>query len=305
MQQLDIKLFGGFEFVITGQAAVHLPSHGAQELFAFLLLHRRILPRDVIMTALWGEEAPDQCRKHLRQALWKLHECARSFLGMKDEMPLLVSGADTLQLNPQVNLLVDVAEFEDASMELRAPRRDPIPSHILQRVRKAVTLYRGDLLEGWYSDWCLAERERLQNIYLSMLDRLITESLQTNNRQGIEEYAARLFKIDPTYEQAHRALICLYLADGDRAGAMRQFKRCSQILQDELRVPPSDETLALAQTISDGQNAIPRMIAPQQQTRMNEAQEAVSSLKKLQAEAARLHTRIQRQLDELERAIGG
>ncbi len=34
-------------------------------------------------------------------------------------------------------------------------------------------LYRGDLLEGWYQEWCLFERERLQNAYMLMLDKLM------------------------------------------------------------------------------------------------------------------------------------
>ena len=35
------------------------------------------------------------------------------------------------------------------------------------------SVYRGDLLEGCYQDWCLFERERLQNAYLAMLDKLM------------------------------------------------------------------------------------------------------------------------------------
>jgi len=42
-----------------------------------------------------------------------------------------------------------------------------------QFLRAAVSLYSGDLLEGWFQDWCLYHRERLQSIYLTMLDKLI------------------------------------------------------------------------------------------------------------------------------------
>jgi len=40
-------------------------------------------------------------------------------------------------------------------------------------LQEAVRLSYADLLEGWYQDWCLYERERLQNIYLLILDKLM------------------------------------------------------------------------------------------------------------------------------------
>jgi len=36
-----------------------------------------------------------------------------------------------------------------------------------------VNIYQGNLLEAWYQDWCLYERERLQKLFLAMLDMLM------------------------------------------------------------------------------------------------------------------------------------
>lgn len=305
MLQLDVRLFGEFEYFISGCPAGKIQSRRAQELFAYLLLNRhRALSRDVIMGALWLEGPAEQCRKHLRHSLWKLQECAKLILGLDTETPLLISSADTLRVNPQINMLVDVAEFEEASFGLRvapqtAPAGDPI-----SRLRKAVDLYRGDLLDGWYSEWCLVERERLQNVYLAMLDRLIAHCRHADDRPGVHDFANRMLRQDHAHERAHQALIWLELAEGNHAGAMRQFQRCREILKDELDVPPSDETLALAHRISSTPTSM--RTGPHAQTQLGAAnpQEVLRSLKKLQAAAIRLNTRIQRQLNELERAIG-
>jgi hypothetical protein len=36
-------------------------------------------------------------------------------------------------------------------------------------------LYRGDLIEAWYQDWCIYERDRLQLTFLAMLEKLTAD----------------------------------------------------------------------------------------------------------------------------------
>jgi DNA-binding SARP family transcriptional activator len=40
-------------------------------------------------------------------------------------------------------------------------------------LQEAVTLYRGNLLPSCYDDWSMLERERLQQKYIGVLERLI------------------------------------------------------------------------------------------------------------------------------------
>ncbi len=65
-----------------------------------------------------------------------------------------------------------VAEFDFAFAQTKGA-----VSHELdwtaRAVRPAVLLYKGDLLEGYYQGWCLLERERLQNMHLNTLDKLM------------------------------------------------------------------------------------------------------------------------------------
>src|SRR5438128_1039451 len=57
-------------------------------------------------------------------------------------------------------------------------------------------LYRGDLLEGWYSDWCLYERERLQHMYLAMLDKLMEYSESHQEYETGQTYGMRALRYD-------------------------------------------------------------------------------------------------------------
>jgi DNA-binding SARP family transcriptional activator len=116
-------------------------------------------------------------------------------------------------------------------------------------VHKAVELYEGDLLEGCYQDWCLHERERLQTIYLILLDKLM-DFCQAHRR--FEEswyYGNQILAYDQAREHTHRQLMQLFYEAGDRTGALRQYERCKAILEEELGVKPSKRTMALYQQI--------------------------------------------------------
>jgi DNA-binding SARP family transcriptional activator len=131
-------------------------------------------------------------------------------------------------------------------------RRRSLDSDQAALVRQAAQLYKGDLLEGWYQDWCWFERERFQNMYLTLLDKLASYCEAHSDYEAGLDYGTRILQYDRARERTHQQLIRLYMLSGDRASALRQFERCATALQDELGVEPSKYTLALhAQIQSD------------------------------------------------------
>jgi two-component SAPR family response regulator len=93
-----------------------------------------------------------------------------------------------------------------------------------------VALYHGDLLEDWFQDWCLYERERLQNIYLAALDKLMDYCEASRDYDAGLAYGTRILRHDLARERTHRRLMRLYYLAGDRTSALRQYDRCVQIL---------------------------------------------------------------------------
>ena len=115
----------------------------------------------------------------------------------------------------------------------------------LETVRTAVTLYTGDLLEGWYWEWCQDERQRLQTMYLILVDKLVSycESRQLYDMGII--YAGHILRLDRAHERTHRRLMRMHYLGGDRTAALRQYQRCRAALGDELGIRPSARTEAL------------------------------------------------------------
>jgi DNA-binding SARP family transcriptional activator len=154
----------------------------------------------------------------------------------------LQSGAD---------LWLDVAVFEEAFAPVRDIRGRDLGFEKARLLERAVELYQGDLLEGWYDDWCLYERERLQNMFLTMLDKLMGHCEVNQQYETSIVYGTRILSFDRAREHTHRALMHLHYLSGNRTGALRQYERCSAALEEELGVKPASSTRALYEQIKN------------------------------------------------------
>ena len=116
-------------------------------------------------------------------------------------------------------------------------------------LEQAVHVYRGDFLEGCYQDWCIFERERLQNIYLNVLDKLMDHCQSTGDYEAGLAYGAQMLRLDRARERTHRRMMQMYYLAGDRTAALRQYDRCAAALSQELGVKPSQRTEILCEQI--------------------------------------------------------
>jgi DNA-binding SARP family transcriptional activator len=144
---------------------------------------------------------------------------------------------------------LDVEEFEEqlaGVRELSGVRLTPSEAEAL---RQAIELYRGDVLEGVYEEWCVYERERLKRLFRYALERLMIYHEVQGQFDIAITYAQRLLSCDPLLEHVHRALMRYYYARGDRPAALQQYSACTELLNGELQVEPMAQTVALYEAI--------------------------------------------------------
>jgi DNA-binding SARP family transcriptional activator len=177
----------------------------------------------------------------LRKALWQL----QSFLHLYNVQNMLLIDGEWLQINPNFELWLDVDVFEQAIKETNGSRGRELDGRQAQIIQHTVDIYRGDLLEGWYQDWCLFERERLQHYYLAMIDKLMAYCEIHQQYETGHMYGDKILRYDRAREHTHRRLMRLYYLAGDRTAALRQYKKCVQALMEELGVEPSEDTRRL------------------------------------------------------------
>src|SRR6266542_4108291 len=112
-------------------------------------------------------------------------------------------------------------------------------------LRAAVALHRGDFLAGFslrdapeFEDWQLAEVEALRREQAGALQRLVEAYAVQGRWQAAIAGAERWLALDSLHEPAHRQLMRLYAWSGQRGAAMRQYRACVRVLDQELGVPP-------------------------------------------------------------------
>jgi len=118
-----------------------------------------------------------------------------------------------------------------------------------------VALYHGDFLAGLhvkdpgFEDWLTTERDRLRQVVVAALTRLLARQRDAAATEPAIETARRLVAIDPLQESVHRTLMRLYLEQGQRASALRQYHACAGVLRRELATEPEAATRALYREI--------------------------------------------------------
>jgi DNA-binding SARP family transcriptional activator len=220
----------------------------ALELLCYLLLHRERGHAREALAGLFWPEAPDSLsKKYLRQAIWRLGSALANGddPALAESSQLLVVHPDWIRVNSDTSWWLDVAVFEKAYDLHRDTPGEDLTDSQAQAVEAATVLYRGDLIETWYQDWCVYERDRLQLTYLAMLDQLMSYcEARRLYPKGIA-YGQCVLRYDSARESAHRHLMRLHYRAGDRTTALRQYDRCAAALAKHFNLPPSRETIAL------------------------------------------------------------
>lgn len=231
---LQARLLGKYEIRRDGQLIV-LSSRPCQSLLAYLLLNPdKLHRREKLAGQFWSTSPESSARSNLRHVLWRI----RKALG-PDARLRLDSNDLGVSFHPQPGDQLDVAAFE-----VSAEKDDSTEMLLL-----AVSAYGGELLPGFYEDWVVLERERLQAAFERKMGRLLDRLLAEERWNDTLEWGEHWVALGTIPEPAFRALMLAHAGLGNLTGAAAQYHRCVEALAKELGVEPSDETRAVYEQI--------------------------------------------------------
>ena len=246
MARLEIRLLGALTLHRGTERLPSFPTQKARSLFAFLVVNRgRLYPRDVLAGTFWGEQSDDAARRNLRTEISRVRQTLQADRGNGSQ---IIVRDQLIGFDAESEYWLDVAEFESCLSDPRELAR-AVATGSVARLERAVELYQGDALDGFYDEWCVYVRERLKALYLRAIEALMTHRAATGDLQSALVYAFKLLSIDPLREHIHREVMRFYYGIGDRPAALTQFRGCAEMLKRELGIGPMRETIELRDAI--------------------------------------------------------
>lgn len=176
-----------------------------QRLVAYLALHHSV-PRLVVAGALWPEVSEAHAQGSLRTAAGHLRTAAPA---------LLAPSRDPLDLSDGVRV-----DLRETLMWAHRAADEPDAAATVGRLIGV-----GQLLPGWYEDWVLCERERLQQLLIVTLEQLTGRLVAEGDLVTAYEASALCVQLEPLRESAHRLLAQVHLAAGNRIKAWEVYVR--------------------------------------------------------------------------------
>jgi DNA-binding SARP family transcriptional activator len=219
-REIRLGLLRGFELQ-SGGMVVELP-RSAQRLLAFLALQDRPLQRAYVAGTLWTDSSEEHSHASLRSALWRLKRPGCALVDCAGAH-LRISGA----------VVVDYRQAADTAHRIVSERE----SSSLEGADTVIL--GGDLLPDWYEEWLIIERERLRQLRLHALEILCRRLTAVGNFGHAVVAGLAAVHVEPLRESAHRVLIEVHLAEGNRIEALRQFQTYQRLVRSELGLEPS------------------------------------------------------------------
>src|SRR5258706_3051168 len=243
---LQIRLLGPFDIRLNGKRIL-IPSRAGQSLFAYLALTAGTPQRrELLAGILWPDFSDENARKNLRHELWRI----RKALSTQQSTPVeyLLTGEFTITFNREADYWLDAMQIERTEFDLQA-------------LTSNLSHYQGELLSGFYEDWVVLERERIQSIFDNRMEQLVAQLITGERWTAVQEQAERWLSLgNTTLEPAYRALLLAHGARWDLAKVSLIYQRCISELDEQFGLEPSPETRALYDGLLKGSHVPARTL---------------------------------------------
>ncbi len=198
--------------------------------------------RERLVGLLWSETEEARARASLRQTLYEIREAFQAV------------GFDKFDADKHV-IRIDRDALEVDLWEVMGSAKRGEPHAILLERDRVTESLLSDLeaVDPSFRNWLLAKRQSLHDRLVAHLEDVLRGQVDAASSRSEEQVARALTKLDPTHEEAARALIRARVAAGDVVGALSIYRALWNLLEEEYDVEPSKETQELIAAVKLGQ----------------------------------------------------
>jgi DNA-binding SARP family transcriptional activator len=215
---VTVRLLGGFEILVDDEPLN--VNESCARLVGYLALADRPVERAVVAGVLWPDCGDERACANLRTARWRLAAAG----------PFSIVETVGSRVGLHRGVSVDARDLEAYGWRL-------VESGVHATLRPDLLF--SELLAGWYDDWVIFERERRQQIYLRFAECLVYELIKIQRLTEALDVALRLVDADSFRASGQKALLSVYLAEGNVSQAQAQYERHRLELGDQFGSSPT------------------------------------------------------------------
>ena len=241
---LTINMLGPVEIVrdparpLAGDAWT---TRRARDILCFIASrrHHRV-SKDAIIDTFWGDSDLEIVEKNFHPTVSHIRKALNSNQALKQNFLLYRDG--DYQLSSEFSYRIDTEEFEQLIGDGETARRERDFDRCIDRYEQAITLYRGEFMQGSYEPWVDEQRTYYREQYLRMLEALASVAEKKQEWTRSMDLAQRILHEDQFREDIHCLVMRAQAALGNRMAVKEQYEMLRTVLKKELGVEPAMQT---------------------------------------------------------------
>ncbi|RSS08073.1 BTAD domain-containing putative transcriptional regulator [Streptomyces sp. WAC08401] len=235
------SILGPVEVSVAGRPLPGMAPRHRGVLAHLLLNARTVLGAGQIIDAMWGPAPPDTARAQIHASVAAVRRVLRA-----------AGAAELLQTRPAGYVMAlepGQLDLEDFGDRLREAERADDPAHAAERIRQALSLWRGRPLADVKADYAAGARVRLQERRLTAYEHLADLELSLGRHEQLVDELSALVAAHPLRERlTGRLMLALHRA-GRQADALAAARGLRRALAEQQGLDPGREFAALEQAV--------------------------------------------------------
>lgn len=225
-----INLFGKLE-IYTSKGVIteeEISSPRICRFLVYMLLHGKYpVPPRTILEQIWPEEDVESASTKIKSLAYRL----QTIFGVVSDSRLIISTLRGYQLNPELNVMTDLQEFEDCWAQAQSAITMQAKVELL---KKATEIYRGNIYdvassEHWLMPHELSYKYKCVEIYIDM----VRIYFDVQDYANVQKYASMALLIDKASVDAYYWLIRAKRQKDSLSMAKGELKLAEHVLTDD------------------------------------------------------------------------
>ncbi|MGG1676736.1 BTAD domain-containing putative transcriptional regulator [Neobacillus sp. NRS-1170] len=226
----------------------------AKELFQLFITNSDSIAKEEILATIWPAQDKKSADRDFKVALNSLHNVLEPLRKARAAPFFIIREGAFYRLNPLAVIELDTVPFLNW---IQKGLNETDQEKATNCLEKGLSFYQGDYLpDRRYDDWCISKRESMLVYFLRGAEKMAQLLVRCEHYDAAIYWCEKILERDRTWEEAYRLLMYCYYRKNNRPQAMKWFRKCMEVLEEELGVTPLEPTKHMYEMIIEADKYI-------------------------------------------------